>query len=41
MMNDNMVNNEENKKYSETGKYTQDFKTRKNDNAWAKEINLE
>ena len=41
MMNDNMVNNEENKKYSEPGKYTQDFKTRKNDNAWAKEINLE
>ena len=41
MMNDNMGSNEENKKYSEPGKYTQDFKTRKNDNAWAKEINLE
>jgi len=41
MMNDNIGNNEENKKYSEPGKYTQDFKTRKNDNTWAKEINLE
>ena len=41
MMNDNMGNNEENKKYTEPGKYTKDFKTRKNDNTWAKEINLE
>ncbi len=32
---------EENKKYSEPGKYTKDFKTRKNDNTWAKEINLD
>ena len=41
MMNDNMGNNEENKKYTEPGKYTKDFKTRKNDNTWAKEINLD
>jgi len=41
MMNDNIGNNEENKKYSEPGKYTQDFETRKNDSTWAKEINLE
>ena len=33
--------NEENKKYSEPGQYKQDFKTRKNDNTWAKEINLD
>ena len=33
--------NEENKKYSEPGKYKKDFKTRKNDNTWAKEINLD
>ena len=31
----------ENKKYSEPGKYKKDFKTRKNDNTWAKEINLD
>ena len=34
-------NNEENKGYSEPGKFTQDFKTRKDDSNWAKEINLE
>ena len=33
--------NEENKKYSEPGQYKQDFKTRKNDNTWAKEINFD
>lgn len=33
--------NEEIKKYSEPGKYSQDFKTRKNDTTWAKEINLD
>ncbi len=41
LMNDNTENNEKNKGYSEPGKYTQDFKTRKNDNNWAKEINLD
>jgi len=41
MMNNNLDDNEENKKYSEPGKYKQDFKTRKNDNTWAKEINLD
>ena len=41
MMNDNMGNNEENKKYTEPGKYTKDFKTRKNDDTWAQEINFE
>jgi hypothetical protein len=41
MMNNNLGDNEENKKYSEPGKYKQDFKTRKNDNTWAKEINLD
>jgi len=33
--------NEEIKKYSEPGKYSQDFKTRKNDTTWSKEINLD
>ena len=33
--------NEEIKKYSEPGKYSQDFKARKNDTTWAKEINLD
>ena len=41
MMSDNISKNEKNKKYSEPGKYKQDFKTRKNDNSWAKEINLD
>ena len=41
IMNDNISKNEENKKYSEPGKYKQDFKARKNDNSWAKEINLD
>ena len=41
LMNDNISTNEENKKYSEPGKYKQDFKTRKNDKSWAKEINLD
>ena len=41
MMIDNMTNNEKNKKHLEPGKYTQDFKTRKNDDTWANEINLE
>ena len=41
LMSDNTENNEKNKGYSEPGKYTQDFKTRKNDNNWAKEINLD
>ncbi len=34
-------NNEKSKEYSEPGKYSQDFKTRKNDNSWATEINLD
>ena len=41
IMSDNIGKNEENKKYSEPGKYKQDFKARKNDNSWAKEINLD
>jgi len=41
LMNDNIGKNEENKKYSEPGKYKQDFKARKNDSSWAKEINLD
>ena len=41
IMNDNISKNEESKKYSEPGKYKQDFKARKNDNSWAKEINLD
>lgn len=41
MMIDNMTNNEKNKKHLEPGKYTQDFQTRKNDDTWANEINLE
>jgi len=40
-LNNNLGNDEEDKKYSEPGKYKQDFKTRKNDNTWAKEINLD
>ena len=38
-MDNEIGNNEENKKYSEPGKYTQDFKSRKNDSNWANEIN--
>ena len=41
IINNGMSNNEENKKYSEPGKYSQDFKTRKNDNTWAKEISFD
>lgn len=41
LMSENTENNEENKGYSEPGKYTQDFKTRKDDSNWAKEINLD
>ena len=41
MMDNEIGNNEENKKYSEPGKYTQDFKSRKNDSNWANEINLD
>ena len=41
MMSNEIGNDEENKKYSEPGKYKKDFKTRKNDNTWAKEINLD
>ena len=41
ILNSNIGNNEEDKKHSEPGKYKQDFKTRKNDNTWAKEINLD
>jgi len=41
LLNNNLGNDEEDKKYSEPGKYKQDFKTRKNDNTWAKEINLD
>ena len=40
-MDNEIDNNEENKKYSEPGKYTQDFKSRKNDSNWANEINLD
>ena len=41
MMDNEIGDNEENKKYSEPGKYTQDFKSRKNDSNWANEINLD
>ena len=41
LMSNNIENNEGNKGYSEPGKYTQDFKTRKDDSNWAKEINLD
>ena len=41
IMDGNISKNEESKKYSEPGKYKQDFKARKNDNSWAKEINLD
>ena len=41
MINANMSNNEKNKEYIEPGKYTKDFKTRKNDTTWANEINLD
>ena len=41
IMSNEIGNDEENKKYSEPGKYKKDFKTRKNDNTWAKEINLD
>ena len=41
IMSNEIGSDEENKKYSEPGKYTKDFKTRKNDNTWAKEINLD
>jgi len=35
------INNEENKKHSEPGKFTKDFAARKSDNSWASEINLD
>ena len=41
MMSNDIGNDEENKKYSEPGKYKKDFKTRKNDSTGAKEINLD
>tara|TARA_Y100001970_G_scaffold32799_1_gene40681 strand:+ start:2764 stop:3594 length:831 start_codon:yes stop_codon:yes gene_type:complete len=41
LMSDNIENNEGNKGYSEPGKFTKDFKTRKDDSDWAKEINLD
>ena len=41
IMDGNISKNEESKKYSEPGKYKQDFNARKNDNSWAKEINLD
>ena len=41
MINDNMGNNEKDKKYSEPGQYSKDFKARKNDTTWANEINLD
>ena len=41
MMDNEIGDNEENKKYSEPGKYKQDFKSRKNDSNWANEINLD
>ena len=41
MLNDNIIKNEENKKYTEPGEFKQNFKTRKNDRSWAKDINLD
>ena len=41
MINANMSSNEKNKEYIEPGKYTKDFKTRKNDTTWANEISLD
>ena len=41
MINDNIGKNEKDKKHSEPGRYSKDFQTRKNDDSWAKEINLE
>ena len=41
MINGNMSNNEKNKKYSEPGQYSKDFKARKNDKTWASEISLD
>ena len=41
MISGNMGNNEKDKKHSEPGQYTKDFKTRKNDTTWANEINLD
>ena len=41
MINVNMSKNEKNKEYIEPGKYTKDFKARKNDTTWANEINLD
>ena len=41
MINANISNNEKNKEYIEPGKYTKDFKTRKNDTTWANEISLD
>ena len=35
------INNEENKKHSEPGKFTKDFAARKSDTSWASEINLD
>ena len=42
MMNDNNIgNNEKDKKYIEPGQYSKDFNARKNDTTWANEINLD
>ena len=41
LLNNDFSKDEENKKHIEPGKYSQDFKTRTNDNTWAKEINLD
>ena len=41
MINANMSDNEKNKEYIEPGKYTKDFKKRKNDTTWANEISLD
>ncbi len=41
ILNDNISKNEENKKNIEPGEYKQNFKTRKNDSSWAKDINLD
>ena len=38
---DQNINNEENKKHSEPGKFTKDFAARKSDTSWASEINLD
>lgn len=41
MINDNIGKHEKDKKHSEPGRYSKDFHTRKNDDSWANEINLE